>query len=209
MPTYNPQIDLYLKQGCMRCKYGATPQCKVHAWHDELVALREIVLEAGLKEELKWSVPCYTHDGKNMLIVAAFKDWASINFFKGSLLKDEKKLLTSPGENSQSGMYMKFTQLKDIINHKATIKSYIKELIALEKAGAKVEFKKIDEVKLPDELEQKFKESPAFKKAFKALTPGRQRGYIIHFAQAKQSATRIARIEKYEDKIMQGKGMMD
>jgi uncharacterized protein YdeI (YjbR/CyaY-like superfamily) len=146
---------------------------------------------------------------KNVLIVAAFKEFCSINFFKGVLLKDEHRILVQPGENSQSGKLLKFTDVKQITKLKSIIKSYVKEAIEIEKQGKKVSFKKITEHKIPEELQDKFDELPAFKAAFNALTPGKQRGYLIHFSQPKQAATRQSRIEKCIPKIFEGKGFND
>lgn len=205
--TLNPQVDKYLLDGCMRCKYGGTPQCKVNNWREELETLRQIVLETGLKEEIKWGVPVYTQNGKNILSVAALKDFATIGFFKGVLLTDSHKILQQQG-NLQSDRIIKFTKTTDIQKIEAVLKSYIKEAIAIEESGKKVEFKKNPEP-IPDELLQVFEEEPAFKKAFYALTSGRQRGYIIHFSQPKQSQTRIGRIEKYKEQILIGIGLND
>lgn len=168
-----------------------------------------ILQESDLKEESKWGMPCYTYEGKNIIILAAFKEYCSLNFLKGALLKDSKKILVKPGENSQSARLAKFTNVKEIIKVRATLKSYIKEAIELEKSGAKVELKKPSELKLPEELEKKLSKTPALRKAFYALTPGRQRGYLIYFSQAKQSATREARIEKCAKRILEGKGLQD
>jgi uncharacterized protein YdeI (YjbR/CyaY-like superfamily) len=205
--TFNPQVDKYLLDGCMRCKYGGTPQCKVNNWREELETLRQIVLETGLKEEIKWGVPVYTHNGKNVLSVAALKDFATIGFFKGVLLTDSHKILEKQG-NLQSDRIVRFTKTADIVKLKDVLKSYIKEAVAIEESGKKVEFKKNPEP-IPDELLQAFEDDPAFKKAFYALTPGRQRGYIIHFSQPKQTQTRIGRIEKYKQQIFNGLGLND
>ena len=204
----NPKIDHYLQEGCGRCPLGGTPNCKVHAWTPELKELRRIILECGLVEEEKWSQPCYTFNGSNVLIMSALKDAAVVGFFKGSLLQDEKKLLTRPGENSQAARQFRFTAVKDIIALEASIKAYIFEAIEIEKAGLKVAFKQNPEP-IPAELLAKFAELPDLKEAFEALTPGRQRGYILYFSKAKQSKTRIARIEKYQEKILAGRGVHD
>lgn len=203
----NPQVDKYLIDGCMRCKYGGTPQCKVHNWREELEMLRQIVLETGLKEEIKWGVPVYTHNGKNVLSVAALKDFATIGFFKGVLLTDSHKILQQQG-NLQSDRIVRFTKTSDIKKLEDVLKSYIKEAVAIEESGKKVEFKKNPEP-IPDELLQAFEDDPAFKKAFYTLTSGRQRGYIIHFSQPKQPQTRIGRIEKYKEQIFNGVGLHD
>lgn len=204
----NDNIDTYLIDGCGRCSLYKTPDCKVRTWNDEIKMLREIVLESCLKEEYKWSQPCYTWKGKNVLMVSALKDCALLSFFKGSLLKDPHKLLVSPGKNSQADRQFRYTDCESIREQKDIIISYIEEAIALEKAGKKVSFKK-ERDPLPDELILKFEQDPTLKKAFEALTPGRQRGYIIHFSQAKKSETRKARIEKYAAKIMEGKGYFE
>ncbi|MBL7761151.1 MAG: YdeI/OmpD-associated family protein [Sediminibacterium sp.] len=191
----------------MRCKYGATPKCKVHPWREALELLRQIVLETGLKEEIKWSVPVYTHEGKNIVSVSALKDSANISFFKGVLLKDPKKILQQQG-NLQSGRIIRFTNTADIKKLTTALKAYIKEAVAVEESGQKVLYKRNPEP-VPEELIQAFKADPVLKQAFHALTPGRQRGYIILFSQPKQEQTRIARIEKYKQQILQGKGIND
>ena len=203
----NPQVDQYLIDGCMRCKYGGTPQCKVHNWVEELKILRQIVLETGLAEEIKWGVPVYTHKGKNIVTVNALKESANIGFFKGVLLADKQKILQQQG-NLQSDRIIKFTNKDDIEKMEDVLKSYILEAIAIEESGKKVEFKKNPEP-IPTELLQAFEQNPAFKKTFYSLTPGRQRGYIIYFSQAKQSQTRISRIEKYKEYILNGIGLND
>ena len=202
-------VETYLSDGCMRCKFGGTPQCKVNTWRSELVRLRAIVLDCGLTEESKWGVPCYTYKSSNILIVSAFKEYASLSFFKGVLLQDEKELLHSSGENSQSARYFKFTSSKQIVDLEESIKAYIFEAVEVEKAGLKVDFKQKDELIYPEELLQKFKENTKLETAFEALTPGRKRGYILHFTQPKQSKTRVSRIEKCSDKIMSGLGYFD
>ena len=204
----NPKVDRYLIDGCGRCAYFATPQCKVNDWREELMQLRRIVLECGLTEELKWSQPCYTHGKDNIAIVSALKDVAVLGFFKGSLLKDTEGVLIKPGENSQAVRQFQFSHVKDIIAMEPTIKAYLYEAIEIEKAGLKVKFKKNPEP-IPEELQQKMKEDPNLKMAFETLTPGRQRGYILHFSAPKQSKTREARIEKCIPKILEGKGFHD
>ena len=203
----NPQVDKYLIDGCMRCKYGGTPQCKVHNWRGELEMLRQIVLETGLTEEIKWGAPVYTHKGKNIVSVGALKESANIGFFKGVLLTDKHKILQQQG-NLQSDRIIKFTNVKDIEKVKDVLKEYVLEAIEIEESGKKVEFKKNPEP-IPNELLEAFEQDPAFKKAFYALTAGRQRGYIIHFSQPKQSQTRIGRIEKYKEQIFNGIGLND
>jgi uncharacterized protein YdeI (YjbR/CyaY-like superfamily) len=203
----NPLIDKYLIDGCMRCKYGGTPQCKVLNWVDELEQLRQIVLDTGLTEEIKWGVPVYTKNGKNIVTVNALKESANIGFFKGVLLTDKHKILQQQG-NLQSDRIVKFTNVKDIENVKDVLRAYVLEAIEIEESGKKVEFKKNPEP-IPDELLEAFEQDLEFKQAFYKLTTGRQRGYIIHFSQPKQSQTRIGRIEKYKEQIFSGIGLKD
>ena len=204
----NPQVDTYLLEGCGRCAHYQTPQCKVHFWPEELKALRRIVLDCGLHEEYKWSQPCYTFQRQNVLIVTAFKDYACIAFFKGALLKDTDGILITPGKSSQAARQLRFTRVKDIVEIEPVIKAYIYQAIEVEKAGLKVPFKKNPEP-IPEELHQLFEQNPSFQAAFEALTPGRQRGYILHFSQPKQAKTRVARIEKCMPKIFNGAGLND
>ena len=203
----NPQVDKYLIDGCLRCKYGGTPQCKVLNWVEELEQLRQIVLETGLTEEIKWGVPVYTHNGKNVVTINALKESANIGFFKGVLLEDKHKILQQQG-NLQSDRIIKFTNIHEIEKVEDVLKSYIFEAIAIEESGKKVEFKKNPEP-VPDELLEAFEQDPSLKKAFYDLTPGRQRGYIIHFSKPKQSQTRIGRIEKHKEQIFKGIGLND
>ncbi|XP_037775013.1 uncharacterized protein YdeI-like [Penaeus monodon] len=165
--TSNPSVDKYLMDGCMRCKYGGTPQCKVNDWKKELELLRQIVLETGLTEEIKWGVPVYTANGKNIVTVNALKKSANIGFFKGVLLADTHKILQQQG-NLQSARLVKFTTTQEIEESQKILKDYIQEAIGIERS------------------------------AFYALTPGRQRGYVIYFSQAKQAQTRMNRIKKYK-----------
>ncbi len=208
MIDMNPQIDNYLSEGCGRCPLGGTPDCKVHHWPQELKKLRTIVLDCGLTEELKWGVPCYTFHDKNVLIVSALKDYAALSFFKGALLSDTNGILQKPGENTQAARLIKFTSLPEIVAMEDILKAYIFEAIEVEKAGLAVVFKTNPEP-IPEELQHKLDQDFGFKAAFEALTPGRQRGYILHFSQPKQSATRVSRIEKCIPKIMEGKGFND
>ncbi|WP_318840619.1 YdeI/OmpD-associated family protein [Reichenbachiella ulvae] len=202
-------MNIYLQEGCGRCALGGTHDCKVHLWPEILKELRRIVWGCGLDEEVKWSVPCYTYKGKNIAIVSAFKNYASLSFFKGVLLHDSKGILEKPGENSNEGRLIKFTTLAQVTQLEADIKAYLYEAIEVEKAGIPIPKPKPSDNPLPEELMECFHHDPAFEKAFHALTPGRQRGYILHFSQARQSKTRLARIEKYLPAIMQGKGMQD
>lgn len=204
----NPKIDKYLINGCMRCKLGATPDCKVHKWTVQLELLRTIVLDCGLNEELKWGVPCYTFQNSNVLIVSAFKEYCSISFFKGALLNDTNGILEKQGGNTQAARLIKFTNVEKIKELEPVLKAYIYEAVEVEKAGLKVAFKKNSEP-IPEELEKKFEKDPFLKTAFEALTPGRQRGYILYFSAPKQSKTRILRIEKSIRKILNGEGLND
>jgi uncharacterized protein YdeI (YjbR/CyaY-like superfamily) len=204
----NPQVDLYLKDGCGRCKYYATPKCKVHQWPEELKAMRVLVLESGLTEELKWSMPVYTYNNKNVIIVAAFKEYCSLSFTKGVLLKDKKGILQKQGENGQSVKIFKCTGLNQFISNRALLKTYIAEAIEIEKAGLKVAIKKNSEP-LPAVFQTMLDENPALHKAFYNLTPGRQRAYLIYFSQPKQTKTIISRIEKSVDNIMKGIGWQE
>lgn len=206
MKSLNPSVDLYLLQGCMRCKYGATPNCKVHRWGNILDALRQIILDCGLVEEFKWSHPCYSMKGKNIAVLGAFKEYASINFFKGALLSDPNQRLTQPSENSQSGRQYRFTHVSQVWEQIDFIKAFMFEAIELEAAGKKVPVKKHEDYEIPAELKEVLQNDLKFAAAFYALTPGRQRSYFLYFSQAKQSATRFSRIEKCRDRIFAGKG---
>lgn len=178
-------------------------------WQKEMVQLRSIVLECELIEELKWRQPCYTYKDGNILLIGGFKDYCTLSFFKGVLLSDTNALLVKPGENSQTVRMMKFTDVKEILDLKSVIKTYIYEAIEVEKSGVKVDFKESKALTLPDELLLRFDQNPEFKSAFEALTPGRQRGYNLYFSAPKQSKTREARIEKYVPRILNGKGIHD
>ncbi|MBK8827385.1 MAG: DUF1801 domain-containing protein [Saprospiraceae bacterium] len=208
MTQLNPKVDLFIADGCGRCDYYATDKCKVRSWQMELQHLRQIMLETGLVEDVKWGVPVYTHQDKNIVIVSALKDCVTFGFFKGVLLSDPKKILEQQGPSVQSARIIRFTAVDQIINLTDTVKEYVKEAVVIEESGVKVEFKK-DLEPIPDELNDMFEDLPALRDAFYALTPGKQRGYIIHFSQPKQSASRISRIEKCIDKIMNGEGFHD
>jgi uncharacterized protein YdeI (YjbR/CyaY-like superfamily) len=200
--------DVFFTDGCGRCARGGTPQCKVHTWEQPLKALRSLILECGLTEESKWGVPCYTYQGHNILMLGAFNDSCVLSFLKGALLQDTKGVLTKPGESTQSGRVIRFTHVNEVHDLATDIKAYIFEAIEVEKAGLKVEFKKQLEP-IPSELQSKMDEIPAFRAAFEALTPGKQRGYILHISQAKQSETRASRVVNCMPKIMLGKSMQD
>jgi uncharacterized protein YdeI (YjbR/CyaY-like superfamily) len=202
------EVDLYLKDGCGRCKYYKSSKCKVNTWREELVVLRDILKECGLTEELKWSQPCYTFNGKNIVILCAFKEYTALSFFKGSLMQNPFNMLVQVGKNSQAARQLRFNNMQDIDRARANIKHYVFEAIEVEKAGLKVEFVKNPEP-VPEELQLMLDQNSDLNAAFNTLTPGRQRGYIIHFSQAKQSKTRLARIEKQIPNIMIGKGLND
>lgn len=205
----NSLVDFYLTDGCGRCPLYRTPECKALRWHRELRLLRQIVLETGLTEELKWSVPTYTHRGKNVLIVSAFRDYASVAFFKGTLLRDEAKRLVLAGPSSQSSMQLRYTSAEAILGDSDLIPAYCREAIALEEAGAKVAFKNPADQDRPQELEDRLDADPVLRAAFEALSPGKRRGYILHISGAKQSETRAARVERCIPKILAGKAFED
>ena len=175
-------------------------------WNDEMKALRAIMQKTKLEEDMKWGQPCYTHGGSNIVIIQPFKSYLGLMFFKGSLLKDPKKALVDNGPNSQAARRFEFQSLADVKKQAATIKAYVKEAIALEESGEKVVFK-AKPAAMPEELKKAFSKSAKLKKAFEALTPGRQRAYLMHFSGAKQAATREARITKCTPDILAGKGL--
>ncbi len=191
----NPKVDWYFS--------------KTKRWHEELVQLRMFVLDCGLTEELKWGVPCYTFRNSNIILIHVFKEYCALLFMKGVLLKDVKGILVQQTENVQAARQIRFTSVKEIVKMKAIIKAYIKEAIEIEKAGLKVELKKTSEFKMPEEFQNVLDDIPELKVAFYNLTPGRQRGYLLHFSSAKQAKTREARIEKCVQKILDGKGLDD
>ena len=202
----NPKIDKYLIDGCMRCKYGGSSHCKVNKWREELKALRSIVLESALIEELKWGVPCYTYSNKNILIVSALKEYACIGFFKGALLEDKEKILVKQGVNSNAVRIVKYTKIEEINKQVGILKSYIEEAIGIEMSGRKPEPKNNPEP-IPEELRDEFSNDLDFERAFCNLTPGRQRAYIIYFSQAKNPQTKIKRIKKCRQNILNGLGL--
>ncbi|MCB9258351.1 MAG: YdeI/OmpD-associated family protein [Ignavibacteriales bacterium] len=191
----NPKVDKFLNE--------------VGNWQLELTKLRSIILETGLTEDFKWKHPCYTYEKANIVLIHGFKDYCAVLFYKGVLLKDKKKLLIQQTENVQTGRQMRFNNISEIIKLEKTIKEYIFESIEAEKAGLKIELKKTSDYETPNELKSKLKKDKDFKAAFENLTPGRQRGYLLHFAQPKQSKTRVDRIEKSAKRIFMGKGLMD
>lgn len=198
----------YFIKGCVRCKFGATPNCKVHTWLEPLLALRLIANASGLTETAKWGVPCYTLNGKNVLMISAFKDYCFISFFKGNLLRDASGVLLKHGEHSEITRFLKFTSMNEVQKSKKIIQNFIQQAIELEQNNAQLIVQPKEE-KLPDELLEQFKQNASFKTAFLALTKGRQRGYIIYFSQPKQAATRHARITKCIPQILKGEGLHD
>jgi uncharacterized protein YdeI (YjbR/CyaY-like superfamily) len=182
---------------------------KAEQWREEMEELRKIILGFPLTEELKWSKPCYAFEKNNVVIIIPFKESCALMFCKGALLKDAKGVLARPGEHTQAGRWIKFTSVREITGMKTLLKAYIKEAIAAEKGGLKVNYKKTSEYAVPEEFQKKLREMPTLKAAFDALTPGRQRGFLLYFSAAKQSKTRESRIEKCIDLILDGKGLQD
>ena len=209
MTSKNQLIDLYLQEGCGRCALGGTPECKVHNWQQELKLLRALALDCGLTEELKWKVPCYTYDKRNIAIISALKESATFSFFKGALLADPHQVLEKPGENCQATRVVRFTSVAAFKKLTPTLKELIREAIRVEETGLKVDFKAKHELQIPDELQSKLDALPALRAAWDKLTPGRQRGYVLYFSAAKQSQTRAARIDKCTGAILEGRGMHD
>lgn len=191
----NPKVDAYLSG--------------VDKWREEFEALRAIILDLPLTEELKWGVPCYAFDKKNVVLIHGFKDYCAILFVKGALLKDADGVLIRQTENVQAARQIRFTQVGEIAQLEPVLKAYIAEAIEIEKSGRKVKLKAPSDFAMPEELQNKLDEAPALKAAFQALTPGRQRAYILHFSAPKQSKTREARIEKHTQSILDGKGLND
>ena len=191
----NPIVDKYLS--------------KIKKWQEESSKLRSIVLDCGLTEELKWGQPCYTFQNNNIVLIHGFKEYCALLFFKGALLKDTNGILIQQTENVQAGRQIRFTNIGEIVKIEKILKSYIYEAIEVEKAGLKVNLKKTAEYSIPEEFQNKLDKTPALKTAFYALTPGRQRAYILYFSVPKQSKTRDSRIEKYIQQILSGKGLND
>lgn len=181
---------------------------KAKKWQEESAQLRKIILDCQLTEEFKWGKPCYTFQGNNVLIIQGFKEYCALLFFKGALLQDINGILVKPGENTQAGRQLRFTNVQEITEMQSLIKAYVDEAIQLEKAGLKVEFKKEPDP-IPEEFQNKLDESPVLNTAFYALTPGRQRAYLLYFSAPKQSKTRESRIEKCMSQILSGKGLND
>ena len=195
MNSMNPKVDFYFN--------------KAKKWQEEFEQLRMIILECGLSEELKWGVPCYTFEKRNIVLIHGFKEYCALLFFKGALLNDAKGILIQQTKNVQAARQVRFTNVREIVKLKPILKAYIYEAIEVEQAGLKVPFKKTKEFNIPKEFQNKLNKDAALKKAFNALTPGRQRAYILYFSAPKQSKTRESRVEKCMQQILNGTGLND
>jgi uncharacterized protein YdeI (YjbR/CyaY-like superfamily) len=191
----NPKVDAYLS--------------KAEKWREEMEQLRMILLDAPLTEELKWGKPCYTFQNRNIIVMVGFKEYCALLFCKGALLKDAHGMLIKPGENTQAARQMRFTSARQVAEREARLKAHIYEAIEVEKAGLEVAYKTTADFTVPEEFQKKLDEMPALKTAFAALTPGRQRAYLLHFSAPKQSKTRTSRVEKCRQRILKGKGLND
>ncbi|MBS4220000.1 YdeI family protein [Bacillus sp. FJAT-49711] len=191
----NPKVDEFLN--------------RAKKWKEEYERLRYIILDCELDEDFKWKHPCYTFEGKNIVIIHGFKEYCALLFHKGALLQDPNGILIQQTENVQAARQIRFTNVQEIVEMEHILKAYIREAIEVEKAGLKVELKKHEDYIIPEELQKKFNEIPALKTAFEALTPGRQRAYILYFSGPKQSKTRVSRVEKSIQQILDGKGLND
>jgi len=191
----NPKVDFYFS--------------KAKRWQEELEKLRVIVLDCGLTEELKWGVPCYTFQKRNIVLIHVFKEYCALLFFKGALLNDPNGILVQQTKNVQAARQIRFTNVREMVKMKPILKAYIHEAIEVEKAGLKVNFKKTTEFIIPEEFQNKLDKIPSLKTAFDALTPGRQRAYILYFSAPKQSRTRESRVEKCMQQILNGQGLND
>jgi uncharacterized protein YdeI (YjbR/CyaY-like superfamily) len=191
----NPKVDFFFN--------------KAKQWQEEFKRLRTIILGCGLTEELRWGKPCYAFEKANVVLIHGFKEYCALLFMKGALLKDAKGILVQQTENVQAARQIRFNNVQEIVKMERILKAYIKDAIGVEKAGLEVNYKKTSEFRMPEELQNKLGESPALKTAFGALTPGRQRGYLLYFSGAKQSKTREARVEKSIQRILDGKGLDD
>lgn len=193
--TINPKVDAYIN--------------RLSKWQEESKLLRDIVLETGLREELKWGVPCYMYNDSNVIIIHGFKEYCAVLFVKGALLKDSEGILIRQTENVQSGRQIRFKKTEDIDMLRDTIKKYIFEAIEIEKAGLKVPMRNVSDYNIPDEFQLRLDQMPELKASFESLTPGRQRAYLLYFSAPKQSKTRESRVEKCIEKILNGKGLDD
>lgn len=194
MNRMNPKVDTFIS--------------KAQKWQEEFARLRTIALDCGLTEELKWGVPCYTFEKRNIVLIHGFKEYCAVLFVKGALLNDAKDILVQQTENTQAARQIRFTSAREIAEMEPILKDYIREAIEVEKAGLKIDFKAA-ELAIPEEFQRKLDEIPALKSAFEALTLGRQRAYILHFSAPKQSKTRGSRVEKCVQQILDGKGLND
>jgi uncharacterized protein YdeI (YjbR/CyaY-like superfamily) len=195
MDKMNPKVDFFFN--------------RARKWHEEFEKLRTIILDCGLTEELKWGCPCYTFQKRNIVLIHGFKEYCALLFFKGALLNDANGILIQQTENVQAARQIRFTDVRGIVKMKTILKAYIHEAIEVEKAGLRVNFKKTREFTIPEEFQNKLDEIPGLKRAFKALTPGRQRAYMLYFSAPKQSKTRESRVEKCTKQILNGKGLDD
>ena len=195
LSSMNPKVEFFFS--------------KAEKWQEEFEKLRMIVLDCDLSEELKWGCPCYTFQKGNIVLIHGFKEYCALLFFKGALLQDANGILIQQTENVQAGRQIRFTNINEITEMEPILKAYIYEAIEVQKAGLEVKLKENTEYRIPEELQQKFEEIPALKTAFEALTPGRQRGYLLHFSAPKQSKTRESRVEKFIPQILNGKGLDD
>jgi len=195
MSRTNPKVDWFFN--------------KAKQWQEEFEKLRTIILDCGLDEELKWGCPCYTFEKGNIVLIHGFKEYCALLFFKGALLKDANGILIQQTKNVQAARQIRFTSVRAIVKLKPVLKAYIKEAVEVERAGLKVDFKKTSEFKVPEEFQTKLDKDPGLKTAFKALTPGRQRAYLMYFSQPKQVKTRESRVEKSVPQILLGKGLND
>jgi len=195
MTRTDPKVDGYLR--------------RAKKWQEEFEKLRTIILDCGLTEELKWGHPCYTFEKKNIVLIHGFKEYCALLFFKGALLKDAEGILIQQTKNVQAARQIRFTNVREIVKKRAILKAYVREAIEVEKSGQKVELKKTFEFKVPEEFHKKLAKTPALKTAFQALTPGRQRAYLLYFSTPKQSKTRESRVEKCVPQILKGKGLND
>jgi len=195
MKNRNPKVDFFFT--------------KASKWQEEFRRLRTIILSCGLTEELKWGKPCYTFQQSNVVLIHGFKEYCALLLMKGALLKDAKRILIQQTENVQAARQIRFTNVQEIVKMERILKAYVKEAIEIEKAGLEVNYKKTSAFKVPEELQNKLDAIPALRTAFDALTPGRQRGYLLYFSEAKQSKTRESRVEKCMPQILKGKGLDD
>lgn len=195
MSIMNTKVDIFLS--------------KAKKWQEELKKLRQIILDCGLNEEYKWMHPCYTFEGNNIVLIHGFKEYCAVLFLKGALLKDTDGILIQQTKNVQAARQIRFTNVQEILKIEDSLKSYIYEAIEVEKAGLKVKMKKTSDYTIPEEFQNKLDNNPNLKTAFNKLTPGRQRAYIFYFSQPKKSITRVARIDKYMEHILNGKGLKD